>query len=422
MFVRNAKTVFLGEPDKLDVFYNGNKPLSWYSSSPYGIRVDANGQVTARIEGCYEIYVTDGEYTAKAEILAVYGWGMASGIYFDEQELTLTVGQSQLLNVNGVAPDDRLSFRSSDPSVAEMDGYYITAVAPGTTIINVREYYGESANLRVTVIPSPEIVEVNILQESLSLYVGESVQLNWAYNGTGTLQWELHGLAAHVDENGFVTTNRAGTCTIYLTDGTYADKCDLTVSVDPSIKAEEVIFRNLNTPIYDGVVKYKGDSAKFKVDVRPYTAEQGVRVTTSNPSVASVELVYDCGTMVYELTYKKAGTCQLRLYSYDGAVKDSYTIHVKDTYDCDPGKSQLTPEEFAYLATQVGVEHGQQQSSVLSGYLYVYLSDEEVTWESARDLGEAYAHHWFEIGIDNILVTYAGWDEELGKHLFFAGY
>lgn len=422
MFARNAKTIFVGDTDSLEVFYFGNKKLSWYSSHPLGLIVDQEGNISPIYEGNYTVYVTDGEYTAYAEIFAPKDWGGASGIYFDSLQKELTTGQSALLSLEGVSPGGLVSFSSSDTSVVRVSGSYITAVSPGTAIVTA-QYYTQNANMIVTVVPNSNTVSLQIKEESIAIYDADEVHLNWSYTGSGTLEWSSsNSYVARVDENGLVTAVGKGSCSIYLSDGTYADQCEITVSIEPNVKAESLNFISLNGPLYDGVTKFKGNYVEFIISVYPHNADSDICVSVSDPKVIGITWERRAGDDLYRLDFKKAGTCVVDIASADGAVKHSYTVHVQDTYACDPGKNLLTPGEFAYYATQVGVENGQSASYTLSGYLYLWLSDDELTWERAKELGESVARNNYRLDNEHILIFYAGWDEEAGKHLFYHGY
>ena len=121
------------------------------------------------------------------------------------------------------------------------------------------------------------------------------------------------------------------------------------------------------------------------------------------------------------LNFKSAGTAKVTITSADGNVSESYNITVKADYACNPGKSKLTPEEFAYYATQVVIENGFTEGipgySACS-YKYVTLSDEDLTWERAKEIGQSWVHLWWPIGSRRVIVVYQGINEN-GKHLFF---
>lgn len=423
MFARNAKTIFVGDTDRLEIFYFGSKELTWYSSHPHAITVDQSGNISPIYEGNYEIYVTDGEYTAKALIFAPALFGAASGLYFDDLKTEITVGTSRLLDVNGQSPGTYIWYSSSDPSVASCSGKYITAVAPGTAIITARDDYGERASILVTVVPNSTTVKVDIHQSEVSLYHGQSTYLDWTYTGTAPLEWRTtNGYVAMIDDDGWLRAVGEGSCTIYLSDGTYADSCEVTVTIDPAIKAKTLTLTADNAPLYDGITKFKGNYMEFCVEVAPYGASENTRVTSSDSRIVKVSNQWSMGRNHFRLDFKKAGTCTIEIISGDDAVVNSYTVHVKDTYDCNPGKTQLTPGEYAYYATQVAVENGQTASKVLSGYLYLWLDDEQLTWESAIELGEMRARENYFLDNHYALIVYAGWDEEAGKHLFYHGY
>lgn len=282
-----------------------------------------------------------------------------------------------------------------------------------------------------------------------TVFVGETLQIDYDYSGNSSnLTWTSSDTAIlTVNSKGVVTGVSAGTTIVKATDGDITRRVAITVEAQEN-KTTSFDLR-VNGPLYDGVTKYVGDYLKFNLwtvclnsngqsnnrtdpmrvssyqtDPSKHTATNSKRnlyISSSNPNVVSVTNEYDCGFYEDYLHFNGAGTAIITITSWDG-YSESYTITVKGDYDCNPGKSQLTPEEFAHYATQVGVELGQTRSDVLSGYRYLYKADDELTWSQACGVGKSLAHEWYGIGIDYILVTYAGWSEEYGKHLFYVGY
>lgn len=419
MFARNAKTIFVGEQDTLDIFYFGNKKLSWYSSHPIGLTVDQSGVITPLCEGNYKVYVTDGEYTAMAMIFAPVGWGMSSGLFFDHLQTELTVGKSTLLNLNGVAPGYSISYSSSNASVVRVSGSYITAVSPGIAIVTAKEPYGQMAKMLVTVVPASETVSLDIRQDSIDLYRLEELSLGYHYSGTATLEWNSSNVnVARVDENGRVCAYGEGSCYIYLSDGTYADQCKVTVTVDPTVTVTKLDFNNINAPIYDGITKYKGDYMEFQVSIFPQNGDEDTYITVSNSQIIKATRTYSMGDYIFRLDFKKAGTCTVNIHSGDHAVTNSYTFHVKEDYDCNPGKNLLTPEDFVNCNNQVLQANGMSLDYKPTGYLVLTLSPEELTWAQARKSAEGLGHHWWSIGYRHMLITYEGQDQN-GNYIFY---
>ena len=313
-----------------------------------------------------------------------------------------------------------LTWTSSNPEVAVVDLWgYITPQDFGKTIVTVTDGVLTAQcelTIRGVTILTPDRTRIGI---------GESLQLSYRYDGDpADLKWESRkDSIVSVDQTGRITGVSAGAELITAYDGEVS-YCICIVVVSEDNLAREITMSNMNSPLYDGIVKYAGDYMTFWANTRPYGVDPKVVVSTDNPDVVSVRNEYND---YYEdnrirLEFKKAGTATVTVSSADGAVAETYRITVKAEFDCYPGKEQLTPGEFAYYASQVGGELGQKVSYTLSGYRWLYVADADLTWSKAKGVGKSLAHEWYNIGIKGILVTYAGWSGEHNKHLFYVGY
>lgn len=421
LFVGSQQIYYLDAQTALCFLYCGNQKLTWHSSDPEGLIVDQSGKITPVRAGNYTVYVTDGEYTAKKEISVPKDLNTPGGIYFAQTKTELTVGQSTLLNLSGAAPDYVISYYSSDASVVQVSGIYMTAVAPGTAIISARanHYPQQATKMVVTVVPAAQTVSLDIQQDSIDLYRLEEQVLSCQYSGSAALTWESsNSCVATVDENGHVFAHDTGSCYIYLSDGTYADQCKVTVSVDPTVTITKLDFNNINAPIYDGITKYKGDYMEFRVSIFPQNGDEDTYITVSNSQIIKATRTYSMGDYIFRLDFKKAGTCTVNIHSGDHAVTNSYTFHVKEDYDCNPGKNLLTPEEFVNCYNQVLQANGMSLDYKPTGYLVLTLSPEELTWAQARKSAEGLGHHWWSIGYRHMLITYEGQDQN-GNYIFY---
>ena len=418
MFNRGTQTIFVGESASVDYIYHGNKKLTWFTSHPRCITVDPNGRVTPKYEGNYILYVSDGQYTAKTNIFAPQGWGMDSGMRFDNLNIELVVGQSMLLSPSNVSPGSYITYTSSNTSVVRTSGAYITAVAPGTAVITAKTEW-DFTRTTVTVVPASTTVKLDIHKTSINLHMFDEVKLDYTYTGTETLKWESSNWnVARITEDGLIFAGAEGTCTIYLTDGNYADECSITVSIAPGVTVTALDFRSTNGPIYDGVTKYKGDYLQFDVSVTPNNADRDTYVTVSDSSIIKATRTYNMGEPTFRLDFKKAGTCTVYIHSGDNQVTNSYTIHVKDGYDGYPGSGLLTPEQFVSCYNQILEANGMSTDYTPTGYLVLTLSPEKLTREQARKSAEGLGHHWWSIGYRTMQVTFEGINED-GNYVFY---
>ena len=324
-----------------------------------------------------------------------------------------------------------LIWSSSNPDVAVVVNGKVICRTVGTTVIMVTD--GKvSANCTVTVTEA-ELRTLQFLTErDTPVYQGETYQMEYHYAGTGELTWISHNPdVLTVNETGLVTGISVGSGVVEVTDGTNRARTILQIK-DPVNKVEKLLV-NEDHFLYDGVTKVKGDYLEPKVMTQPNPQSHDITYTSSDPGVVSVEwyerqsISADTISTWLILRFNYQGTAVVTITSEDRAVSESYTIHVKEDYDCNPGKEKLTPEEFAYYATQVGVEMGHQKSEVLSGYLYAHYDEKDLTWKNAVGFGTGTAHRVYGY-FDNdynyrpMLITYAGWCEDHQQHLFYTGY
>lgn len=310
-----------------------------------------------------------------------------------------------------------LNFYNTNPEVAIFDGRYLRPVGIGTTVITASDGTA-SASCTVTV---TGFLTLNI-SDTQYVLVGDKQTIEYEYSGNQKdLVWTSSDTQVlKVTNNGVVTMVSPGDASITVTDGVYTRSCNFLVRYPTS----GFFYSNQNAALYDGVVKYAGDSMKFWVDSTPYPTNPYIRITSSNPSVVSISEQYQIYYEQYNiiLNFRQAGSSVITLTSEDGNYTQSFTIHVRGGFQCDPGKQTLTAEEFAYYATRVGAELGQRINERHNGYRYLYLSDEELTWDWAKKLGMSLAHENYSCGIKGVLVTYQGKTSENGQHLFFIGY
>lgn len=334
----------------------------------------------------------------------------------------LMLGQTYQMDYSG---SGTYQWTSSDPAVATVsDTGLVTAVAPGSVTISVTDGV-QTFSCPVEITATDNVV---VILENKPVFMGEPRKIEYEYSGSDlrTLTWRSEDTSVlTVDQNGVVTGVAPGKAKVTVTDGDVRDTRTVEIRAQED-KTTGILISRDNASLENGSIHFAGDYMRFAVEAKPdYNID--INVSSSNSSVVGVKLVTDPQYTspyyhMYKLTFKKAGKATITLYSEDGCVSESYTIYVKANYDCDPGKTSLTPEEFARCATLVGVENGQGESRRLSGYRYHYVAEKDLTWENARGVGESLAHEWYSIGISGMLVTYEGWSEEQGKHLFYIGY
>ena len=326
-----------------------------------------------------------------------------------------------------------LTWSSSDETVLFVkDGRFCSRTKEGTAVVTVTDG-NVSAECVVTVAPKevPNYFLRIFPPEKEIFYPGESLQLEYVYKGSGELTWSsTDPEIVSVSDTGMITTLTVGEAMVTVSDGEHQSKRIIRV-YDPGEKTTNLDIWSDHF-FYDGVTKVMGDYLYLKVETDVRAEKKNLVYTTTDQGIVSVEwnkeqdLYADDWRTWLVLHFNSPGTATVTLASDDREVVQSYTIHVKEKYDCDPGKTKLTPEEFAYYATQVGVEMGHTKSKVLSGYLYAWYAEEELTFEKAVAFGRGTAHRVYQYFSNSdykpMLIVYVEWDEDMEQYLFYTGY
>ncbi|MBR3303995.1 MAG: Ig-like domain-containing protein, partial [Bacteroidales bacterium] len=214
-----------------------DKTLTWESSDPTVASVNSSGLVSALKAGKTTITVksTNGKsatcsVTVSAKVIEV------ESISLDQTKLNLNVDDEQTLvaTINpSTATDKTLTWESSDPTVASVDGGKVKALKAGTTTITVKSTNGKSATCFVTVVVPVTSVTMN--KKTLEIMAGSSEQLSATVkpdDATETaLTWKSSDdTVVAVDNNGKITAKKAGNAVITAeTSNGMSDTCTVTV-------------------------------------------------------------------------------------------------------------------------------------------------------------------------------------------------
>jgi uncharacterized protein YjdB len=132
--------------------YAVDRTVTWSSNNPDVAAVDQNGVVTAKKAGTATITASSNGKTATCSI-TVYNV-YATGVTLNKTSLTLEAGESETLTA-AVAPsnttDKTVTWKSSDETVATVQGGVVTAVGAGTATITVSTTNVKTATCVVTV-------------------------------------------------------------------------------------------------------------------------------------------------------------------------------------------------------------------------------------------------------------------------------
>ena len=263
-----------------------NQKVMWRSNNTSIAKVE-NGIVTAVSAGNATITVTteDGNHTATCEVTVTVP---VTGVMLSQTELSLVKGATATLSATVVPADatnKKVTWRSSNTSIATVENGIVTAVSAGNATITVTTEDGNhTATCEVTVtVPA---TGVTLSQTELPLAKGATATLTATvvpFDATNQkVTWRSNNTSVATVENGTVTAVSGGNATITVTteDGNHTATCEVTVTVS----ATGVTLSQTELSLV------KGATATLTATVVPSDAtNQKVTWSSNNTSVATVE-------------------------------------------------------------------------------------------------------------------------------------
>ena len=265
-----------------------NKNVSWFSSNEGVATVSSTGTVFAIAAGTSVICVKteDGNFEAQCQVVVTVA---VSGLTLNPAEMTLDEGESKTITATitpSNATDQEVSWESSDPFVATVDGGQVTGVKAGTAVITATtKDGGRTASCTVTVIAHAKSVSLNKTSLRLEKGASETLQATVLPENTTdkSIVWSSSDEAvANVAEDGKVTAMGPGNATIIVKtmDGGKQAECAVTVIV--SISSLSLDPSDLQLKV--------GETSTLALTISPDDAtERDITWSSSSPSVATVK-------------------------------------------------------------------------------------------------------------------------------------
>lgn len=260
-----------------------DKTVSWTSSDP-GVATVSNGKVTAVAIGAATITASCG--SAKAECAITVSPVEAAAITLDQTSASIIVGENLQLTAS-VSPDNvtdkTVSWASSNPAVASVDGGIVTGLSVGKASITAR-CGSVSAVCTVTVNPV-EATAIELDKANIYLYVGGTAELTatvYPDNTTDkTVSWTSSKPGVATVNGGKVTAVSVGSATITATCGNVSAICTVTVNADGEV--------SLDLDPVSALIEV-GEVLHIEATVVPEGAPGGLILwASSNSKVASVD-------------------------------------------------------------------------------------------------------------------------------------
>lgn len=216
-----------------------------------------------------------------------------TGITLNETSKTMVVGEILSLAVTIVpsnATNPKVSWSSSDPTVAKVENGKVTANGKGTAIITAAAEDGsqKTASCLVTFLKLPESISVT---GSHSLFLNDNANKTVQLTATvlpadasdTTVTWySSNNAIASVSSTGLVTAVGIGTVTIKATaNGNTSVLAQCQIEVNNYVTELSIEGKN-EVPV--------GGNTQYKVTISPSTAsDQTINWATSNSSIATVD-------------------------------------------------------------------------------------------------------------------------------------
>ena len=279
---------------------------------------------TQKITGDYNIDLTKGTYYVcfaqywYTKCTGNYEFSVSSdvavtGIKLNKTSLSLEKGETATISATitpSNATDKKVTWTTSNSSVASVNNGKITAKSVGTARITAKTSNGKEASCTVTV-KNPVInpTGIRLSKTSINLTKGSTTTITATVNPIDatnkSVTWTTSNSRVATVSNGKITAKSAGTATITAkTSNGKKATCKVTVK-NPTVNATSVKLSKTSVSLV------KGKTTTIKATVTPSNAtNKKVTWTTSNSKVATVSNG--------KITAKSAGTATITAKTSNG--------------------------------------------------------------------------------------------------------
>jgi len=295
-----------------------DKKVTWTSSNT-SIATVSNGTVTAKKAGTVTITVKTANgktSTCKVTVTAKAKTVAATNVSLNKTSVSVAEGKTVSLAAT-VAPsnatDKKVTWTSSNTSIATVSNGTVTAKKAGTVTITAKTSNGKTATCKVTVTAQQAL---KLSATKLNLTPGQEIKLT-ASNATGSLTYKCSNWsAAYVYSGGKLVAFKPGKCTITVTDANgKTATCNVTVAYKP------------------------GENVQVKMDYSTVTIKVGqkVKLNTRLTGVTSTDKLMNhtwsgAGIVTYENGYfigLKPGTEIITAHTFGGKTATCKIIVIK---------------------------------------------------------------------------------------------
>ena len=270
-----------------------DKSVVWSSSDASVASVTAGSGLDATVTpvaaGTATITVStpDGKFSASCALTVMQH---VTGVSISKSSLTLYTGQTETLTAQ-VEPDDasetKLTWSSSDKTVATVANGKVTALKAGSTQIRVTSFEGGfQAVCNLTV--KQHATGLDLSHSTRTIYLGQTVTMTATVLPSDASDKSVTWASSNSDivsvtQNGNVTANAMGEAEITATsnDGGFSKSCKVTV-IEPLVPATSLTLtpKTMSLNI--------GESGSMELQILPNDCNEILEWESSDPSVATV--------------------------------------------------------------------------------------------------------------------------------------
>lgn len=286
-----------------------NKKVTWSTSNPDAVTVDATGLVTGVANGTGVVTVTteDGGFTASITISVAVPHVAVTGVTITEGASGDVVSTKQLTAV--VAPANAtvktVTWSSSDATVATVSNTgLVTALKPGATTITVTTTEGAFTATYDVTVPAVGSLTTDSIGNVL---VGNSIQLTYTTNPAGAPLTDIvysssDEAVATVDANGLITVHTTGSPTISMSAKWYGTSVSDGSGLNNSY---ELSVTTASTSAIDKGTSATSVDATVEPDFAKDDPDYVLEYYSTDPAIATVDPVTGVITGV------ESGSCRV---------------------------------------------------------------------------------------------------------------
>ncbi len=248
--IKDKVNLTYGEEEKLAVTYTtynnmettDDKTIKWETSDKNIVQVSTDGTITTKGPGKATITATS---VADQKLVATCEVEIApvplKSIIIEQQSIVIEKGDTKALTVKfnpeNTSDSKNVSWESSNPDAVIIDSTgVITAMKNGKATITAKTPNGQEATTEVTVVTLLKDIKLSetdiTINKDVPLTLKVTLDPTDATLDDDTVKWSSSNTeVATVNENGEVTTHKAGTAFIYVTVGGITKECKITVNV-----------------------------------------------------------------------------------------------------------------------------------------------------------------------------------------------